>query len=87
MNHLKSQPDELINAYLSAVREAMNGISLEIMIKEKIIPLDAFVTIGKYLAYSGCFIENINVLLYGCSIYNSAALCFLLGKLFKNRSF
>lgn len=77
--HLKSQPDDLLNAYLTAIQEAMNNIPLERMKNENIIPLETFVTIGKYLVYSGLYVENINILLYGCSIYNSAALCYLLG--------
>jgi tetratricopeptide (TPR) repeat protein len=74
-----ASPENLLNAYLTAVQEAMNNIPLELMKKEKIISLENFVTIGKYLVYSGFYIENINILLYGCSIYNSASLCYLLG--------
>lgn len=78
-NHLKIAPESLLSAYIAAVQEAINNIPLETMIAEKIIPLETFVTIGKYLIYSGYFIEAVNILLYGAAIYSSATLCFLLG--------
>jgi tetratricopeptide (TPR) repeat protein len=77
--HIKIRPEALVSSYLTAIQEAKANISIEIMKLEKIIPLETFITIGKYLNYSGYYIEAINVLLYGCSIYNSASLCFLLG--------
>jgi tetratricopeptide (TPR) repeat protein len=78
-NKLRNDPENLLNAYLTAIQEAIAYIPLETMIAEQIIPLESFVLIGKYLVYSGFYLESINILLYASSIYNSAILAYLLG--------
>lgn len=80
---MKTQPDKIIDCYVSAINEYTlynqeNNINI-VGKQDHLIPLGAFIHLGKLLMNANRYNEAITAMLYGCQCYSSAALCYLLG--------
>lgn len=70
--------NEIADCFLNAM-QLTSDMPLDILKTSCLVPLDAMVQVAKLLLSAAKFEDALNVLLFSCSVYNSATLFLLLG--------